>query len=55
MRCLFEDFKPHIKYIHFSEFDKMPVERDIKKGEDNSNSASNKKKFTGISIKSQKM
>ena len=56
VRCLFEDFEPYIKYIHFSEFGEMAIERDFKKGEYvNSNSASNKKTFTGISIKSQKM
>ena len=34
----------------------MAVERDTKKGEDiNNNSDSNRKKFTGVSIKSQKM
>ena len=56
VRCLFENFEQYFKYIHFSEFDEMAIERDTKKGEDiNNNSDSNRKKFTGVSIKSQKM
>ena len=53
--CFFENFEPHIKDIHFSEFDEIAIEKDIKKGEYISKNSASNKTFTGISIKSQKM
>ena len=55
MWCFFEDFEPHIKDIHFSEFDEIAIEKDIKKGGYISKNSASNKTFTGISIKSQKM